>query len=48
MLRVHTVVVGDRPEIDACVRVVVRLQQFAHRLPLVMLRADRAEPEPKE
>ena len=48
MLRVHSRVVIDRTEVDAHVRVLVDLEELAHRLPVVALRADRSEPEPEE
>ena len=48
MLRVHALVVGDRAEVDSEVCVFVDLQQFAHRLALVGLSANRAEPEAEE
>ena len=48
MLRVHASVVVDRAEVDSDVRVLVDLEQLAHRLLVVALRPDRAEPEPEE
>ena len=48
MLRVHAAVVVDRAEVDSRVRIVVDLQQLAHRRSSIRLRANRAEPEPEE
>ena len=48
MLRVHSSVVVDRAEVDSDVRVLVDLEQLAHRLLVVALRPHRSEPEPEE
>jgi len=48
MLRVHSLVVIDRTEVDAHISVLVDLEELAHRLPVVALRADRTEPESEE
>src|SRR5438034_10710117 len=48
MLRVHTLVVVDRAEVDAVIRIVVELQQLAHRALPIRLRAHGAEPEPEQ
>ena len=48
VLCVHAAVVVDRAQVHARVRIAVDLEQLAHRLAVVVLGANRAEPEPEE